>query len=141
VRQANSHDILYNVSQASRKKKRSRIDRGANGGIAGIDTKVIERHPHRTVDIRGINNHEITSISIVTAGAVARSQRGDVILIMHQCMPITRNEESQFILLLNWNLLPMMSTISQFTFQGVYNVSRLLTVMFSLSVFEMDYHI
>jgi hypothetical protein len=84
VRQANSHDILYNVSQASRKKKSSLIDRGANGGRAGIDTRVIEHHPHRTVDIRGIDNHEITSIPIVTAGAIAQSQRGDVIVIMHQ---------------------------------------------------------
>jgi hypothetical protein len=84
VRQASSHDVLYNVSQASRKKKNSLIDHGANGGIAGIDTRVIERHPHRTVDIRGIDNHEITSIPIVTAGAVARSQQGDVIVIMHQ---------------------------------------------------------
>jgi hypothetical protein len=65
-------------------RKSSLIDQGANGSITGIDTRVIERHPHRTVDIRGINNHEITSISIVTAGAVAQSQRGDVILIMHQ---------------------------------------------------------
>jgi hypothetical protein len=84
VRQASSHDILYNVSRASRKKKSSLINRDANGGIAGIDTRVIEHHPHRTVDIRGIDNHEITSIPIVTAGAVAQSQRGDVILIMHQ---------------------------------------------------------
>jgi hypothetical protein len=84
VRQVQSHDIQYSLSQASRRKKSSLIDQGANGGIAGIDTRVIERHPHRTVDICGIDNHEITSIPIVTAGAVARSQRGDVILIMHQ---------------------------------------------------------
>jgi hypothetical protein len=84
VRQVQSHDIQYSVSQASHRKKSSLIDRGANGGIAGIDTRVIERHPHRTVDIRGIDSHKITSIPIVTAGAVARSQRGHVILIMHQ---------------------------------------------------------
>jgi hypothetical protein len=84
IRQGNSHDIQYHVSQASRQKKGSLIDRGANGGIAGTDTRIIDRHPHRTVDIRGIDNHEITSIPIVTAGAVARSQRGDVILILHQ---------------------------------------------------------
>jgi hypothetical protein len=76
-----SHDIKYSVSLASCKKKSSLIDRSANGGIAGADTRVIERHPHGTVDIRGIDNHEITSIPIVTAGAVPRSQRGDVILI------------------------------------------------------------
>jgi hypothetical protein len=84
VRKAMSHDIQHSVSLASQKKKSSLIDRGANGGIAGADTRIIERHPHRMVDVRGIDNHEITSTPIVTAGAVAKSQRGDVILIMHQ---------------------------------------------------------
>jgi hypothetical protein len=79
-----SHDVRYNVSQASRRKQGSLIDRGANGGIAGSDTRVVLRHPHRTVDIRGIDNHEITSIPVVTAGAVVRSQRGPVIAIFHQ---------------------------------------------------------
>jgi hypothetical protein len=67
------------------RKKSSLTDQGANGGIAGIETRVIERHSRRTVDICGMDNHEITtSTPIVTAGAVARSQRGDVILIMLQ---------------------------------------------------------
>jgi hypothetical protein len=84
VQEVQSHDILYSVSQASCRKKSSLIDQGANGGIAGVDTRVIEPHPHQTVDVHGFKNHEITSIPIVTAGAVARSQRGDVILILHQ---------------------------------------------------------
>jgi hypothetical protein len=84
VRQVQCHDIKYDVSKAARRARGSLIDRGANGGIAGSDTRVIARHPHRTVDIRGIDNHEITSIPIVSAGAVVRSQRGPVIVIMHQ---------------------------------------------------------
>ncbi len=84
LRKVSSHLVTYSVSRASRRTPDSLIDRGANGGIAGTDTRVLARHPHRTVDIRGIDNHEITSIPIVTAGAVARSQRGEVILIMHQ---------------------------------------------------------
>jgi hypothetical protein len=65
------------VVQASCRKKGSLINQGVNGGIAGIETRVIERHSHRTVDICGINNHEITTfIPTVTAGAVARSQQG-----------------------------------------------------------------
>jgi hypothetical protein len=84
VRQVQVHDIQYRVSQASRRKKGSLIDRGANGGIAGSDTRIIERHPHRTVDIRGIDNHEICSIPIVNAGAIVRSQRGEVIAIFNQ---------------------------------------------------------
>jgi hypothetical protein len=76
VRQVQSHYIRYSVSQASRKKISSLTDRGANRGIAGIDTEVIECHTHQTVNIRGIDNHEITSIHIVTDRAVARSQWG-----------------------------------------------------------------
>ena len=84
VRQVQIHDIQYRVSQASSRKKGSLIDRGANGGIAGSDTRVIERHAHRTVDIRGIDNHEICSIPIVNAGAIVRSQRGEVVAIFNQ---------------------------------------------------------
>jgi hypothetical protein len=73
LRKAMSHDLQYSVSRASRKKKGSLIDHGANGGIAGGNTRIIEHHPHRTVDINGIDNHqEITSIPIVTTGALLR---------------------------------------------------------------------
>ena len=80
---------MYSSVQASSRKKSSLIDQGANGGIStGIDTRVIaiERHSHGMVDICGIDNHEITtSIPIATAaGAVARSQPGNVILLMRQ---------------------------------------------------------
>jgi hypothetical protein len=59
------------------------MDRGANGGIAGGDVTVIS-HTGRHVDIRGIDDHQIVDIPIVTAGAVMDSQRGPVIGIMHQ---------------------------------------------------------
>jgi hypothetical protein len=36
------------------------------------------------VEVQGIDNHRMTNIQIVTAGAVTKTQRGDVILIMHQ---------------------------------------------------------
>jgi hypothetical protein len=76
---------MYLSVEATHRKKSSLIDQGANRGIASIYTIVIERHSHRTVDICGIDDHEITtSIHIVTAGAVARSQWGNVMLIMHQ---------------------------------------------------------
>jgi hypothetical protein len=76
---------MYLSVQASSRRKSSLIDQGANGGITGIDTRVIECYSHRTVDIRGIDNHEITTfIPIVTARAVARSQPADIILLMPQ---------------------------------------------------------
>ena len=38
----------------------------------------------RTVDVYGIDNHEITNVPIVTAGAVVPSQNGEVIAIFNQ---------------------------------------------------------
>jgi hypothetical protein len=59
------------------------VDRGANGGIAGDDVRIIHESG-RQVDVQGIDNHQIVDIPIVTAGAVVSTQRGDVIIIMHQ---------------------------------------------------------
>ena len=60
------------------------MDRGANGGVSGNDVRCIAKHSDRTVDIRGIDNYEIISISLVTEGSVTLTTSGDVILIMHQ---------------------------------------------------------
>ena len=60
------------------------MDRGANGGVAGSDAKVIETHPDHNVDIRGIDNHEITDIPPVTSGEVTSTIKGEFIVIMNQ---------------------------------------------------------
>ena len=52
-------------------------------GIAGKDLRIIE-HLNRRVDVQGIDNHQINDIPIVTAGGVTKTQKGDVILILHQ---------------------------------------------------------
>ena len=57
-------------------KKGALVDRGANGGICGNDVRVIEKS-HRIVDVRGIDNHEIPNIPIVTAGGVVNTQSGE----------------------------------------------------------------
>jgi hypothetical protein len=57
--------------------------------IAGSAVRIIEnvlgsnKEP-RTVDVRGIDNHDLTSIPIVTVGGVVPSQPGEVIAIMNQ---------------------------------------------------------
>jgi hypothetical protein len=62
---------------------RALVDRGANGGIAGSSVHIIST-TGCTVDITGIDNHQLTKIKIGTVGSYADSQRGPVILIMHQ---------------------------------------------------------
>jgi hypothetical protein len=77
--------IEYKISyhQASSGLSLSLIDRGANGGVAGTDIRVIFK-TGRTVDIRGIYNHQCTNIDIGTVGEVIQTQKSPVIGIMHQ---------------------------------------------------------
>ena len=77
----------YTVSQHGSRKynQGALIDRGANGGVAGEDVRIVDQHtPFKTVDIQGIDDHQITNVRLGTVGAVVPSQRGDVIVIMHQ---------------------------------------------------------
>ena len=60
------------------------MDSGANGGVTGNDVRVIAKHPDSTVDVRGIDDHEIASIPLVTTGGVTLTTSGEVIVIMHQ---------------------------------------------------------
>ena len=78
-----SHEV-YQVSKHSvRSPRGAMVDRGANGGIAGNDCKIVELSGRR-IDVTGINNHQISQIPVGTVAAHAVSQRGEVILIMHQ---------------------------------------------------------
>jgi hypothetical protein len=80
-------DCVYRVSTNNHSEATSAlIDRGANGGIAGNDCQVIEVNdqPQRYVNVEGIDGHVMERRRLVTAGAVTHSNRGPVILIMHQ---------------------------------------------------------
>ena len=83
TRASNVHEVIYKVSAHDSSSDVSLVDRGANGGIAGNDVRVIEKL-HRHVDVQGIDNHKMDNIPIVTAGGVTKTQRGEVILILNQ---------------------------------------------------------
>jgi hypothetical protein len=57
------------------------IDRGANGGILGNDAKVIFRR-RKTVDVTGIDNHELSSLPMVDATSKTMTDKGPVTLIL-----------------------------------------------------------
>ena len=78
--------ITYQVSQAHSSAKTSLVDRGANGGVAGSDVRVVHQTPlnARRVDIQGIDDHQLTNVPIGTVGGVVTTQHGPVIAIMHQ---------------------------------------------------------
>ena len=79
------HELVYQVSnhRGYVDEQVSLVDRGANGGLAGSNMRVIAT-TDRLVDISGINNHQMTGLKIVTAGGVVPTQRGNVIGIFHQ---------------------------------------------------------
>jgi len=74
-RSANTAKIEYNVSKHhGRTLARSLVDRGANGGLAGADVRIVEKHISlRLVDISGIGSHKVTDLPIVTEGGVVPS--------------------------------------------------------------------
>ena len=59
------------------------VDRGANGGLAGSDMRVIHK-PHRKINIQGIDNHEVTGLDVVTAATHLNTSQGKVIGIFNE---------------------------------------------------------
>ena len=83
-RSVNNHTITYSVTKVQTRRHLTLVDRGANGGIAGDDVRVINRAPGRTVDVQGIDNHQVTDIPIVTSLGFIQTQRGPAIAVMNQ---------------------------------------------------------
>ena len=55
---------IYHVSKHSSYHYGSLIDRGANGGLAGLDVRILER-TGRTVSVTGIANHELPGLDLL----------------------------------------------------------------------------
>ena len=82
-KKAKSKQTRIRASKASvkRSKRGTLVDRGANGGILGNDAKVIFRRK-KSVDVTGIDNHELSSLPMVDATAKTITNKGPVILIL-----------------------------------------------------------
>jgi hypothetical protein len=99
-------DCVYRVSTNNHSEATGAlIDRGANGGIAGNNCRVIEVNdqPHRYVNVEGIDGHVMERRRLVTAGAVTHSNRGPVILIMHQYAHSGKGHSIHSLPQLEWN--------------------------------------
>ena len=59
------------------------VDRGANGGLAGSDMRVICK-THRKINISGIDNHEVNGLDVVTAATLLNTSLGKVIGIFNE---------------------------------------------------------
>ena len=90
TRLINACALTYSVSKHQRSFGESLVDRGANGGLAGTDMRVITTSPYRSVHVEGIDNHQVRDVPIVTAGGVLHTTSGDVIGIFHQYAHINK---------------------------------------------------
>ncbi len=73
----------YHVSNTSRITSGSLVDRGANGGLAGADVRVLGRS-NRKCNITGIDNHEVSGLDVVQCVALVKTDIGLINLIMNE---------------------------------------------------------
>ena len=76
-------NVRYRVSLLQRSQRGALVDRGANGGIAGEDCRVLLIH-NKTVDVTGIDNHEVNGLKVVDIVAKVPTHAGPVIGVFHQ---------------------------------------------------------
>ena len=75
----------YHVSKSDKTTQEgSLVDRGANGGLAGDDMKVIETCPNATADVTGITNNVAKNLKIVLGAGRIISDRGPIIGLFPQ---------------------------------------------------------
>ena len=78
-----NHHFTYHVAQASQVKHGSLVDRGANGGLAGSDVRILSRSS-RKCTVTGIDSHELQGLDVVQCAALVETSHGIVNLIMNE---------------------------------------------------------
>ena len=73
----------YRVSYGVTTTTNSLVDRGANGGLAGSDVRVLERSEH-TADVSGLAGAKVSGLTIGTVAGCVHTNMGKVVVIMHQ---------------------------------------------------------
>ena len=75
--------LFYHVAQAKQAQHGSLVDRGANGGLAGSDVRILSRSS-RKCTVTGIDQHQINGLDIVQCAALVKINHGYVNLIMNE---------------------------------------------------------
>ena len=78
-----NHHFTYHIAQASQAKHGSLVDRGANGGLAGSDVRILSRSS-RKCTVTGIDSHELQGLDVVLCAALVETNHGIVNLIMNE---------------------------------------------------------
>jgi hypothetical protein len=121
------HDVMYQVSNHKQMTlPLALIDRGANGGVAGSDTWLIDKSLC-SVHIQGINDHMIKDVPIGTVGTVIKLSMVRLLLLCVNMRILER--VVLFIPLVSLNGVAMMSTIIPLRLMVVGNDSLHQMVM------------
>ena len=71
------------MNSSSSREIRQLVDRGANGTLGGADARILSM-TNRTVDIEGVDHHQMTNIRIGTLCSLVQTNRGPAIVILNQ---------------------------------------------------------
>ena len=66
-----NHHFTNHIAQASQAKHGSLVDRGANGGLAGSDVRILSRSS-RKCTVTGIDSHELQGLDVVQCAALVK---------------------------------------------------------------------
>ena len=88
-----NHHFTYHIAQASQAKHGSLVDRGANGGLAGSDVRILSRS-FRKCTVTGIDSHELLGLDVVQYAALVETNHGIVNLIMNEYASMERDTPS-----------------------------------------------
>ena len=78
-----NHHSTYHIAQASQAKHGSQVGRGANGGLAGSDVRILSRSSRKCTVTR-IDRHELQGLDVVQCAALVETNHGIVNLIMNE---------------------------------------------------------
>ena len=78
-----NHHYTYHVAQASQAKHGSLVDRGANGGLAGSDVRILSRSS-RKCTVTGIDSLELQGLDVVQCAPLVETNHGIVNLILNK---------------------------------------------------------
>ena len=70
--QSINHHFTYHIAQASQAKHGSLVDRGAKGGLAGSDVRILSRSS-RKCTVTGIDSHELQGLDVVQCAALVET--------------------------------------------------------------------
>ena len=78
-----NHHYTYHIGQASQTKHGCLVDRGANGGLARSDVRILSRSS-RKCTVTGNDSQEHQGLDVVQCAAIVETNHGIVNLIMNE---------------------------------------------------------